>query len=252
MNVFQEMNLTWLQWFLANLCGVLIGFSKTGISGGRGCRQCRSWREYSAGKLPVGIILPMLIAGDLLAVKQYSKHAAWTYIRMLLPWTLGGLGLGLLVGSAINDGQFKAIIAGMVMVSLGIIFWLERRGEEAAIPKEWWFAAISGLAGGFATMVGNAAGPAMAIYLLSMRLPKYEFIGTGAWFFAILNLLKVPLQIIFWGTITFKTLTFNLALVPAIALGAFLGIWAVKKIPEKPFRITVMGLTAVAAIKLFF
>lgn len=251
MNIFQGIDLSPLQWFLANLCGVFIGFSKTGISG-VGMLAVPIMAGIFGGKASAGIILPMLIAGDLLAVKQYNKHAAWTYIWRLLPWTLAGLAGGLLVGSAINDAQFKAIIAGMVIVSLGIMFWMERRNEAAGIPKQWWFAALTGLAGGFATMVGNAAGPVMTIYLLSMRLPKYEFIGTGAWFFAIINLLKVPLQIIFWGTITFQTLTFNLILVPAILLGAVAGIWAVKKIPEKPFRFTVMALTAVAAVKLLF
>jgi uncharacterized protein len=251
MDIFQGMNLNQVQWVLSAISSILIGFSKTGFSGA-GTLAIPIMAAIFGGKASAGIVLPLLITGDLIAVKKYSKNAVWAFIWKLLPWTIGGLIIGLLVGSAINDAQFKAIIAGLVIVSLGIMLWMERRAEEKAIPNQWWFAAVTGLAGGFATMVGNAAGPVMMVYLLSMRLPKYEFIGTGAWFFAILNWLKVPLQVIFWGTITLKTLAFNLAMVPFIVLGAWLGIWAIKKIPEKPFRLTVMVLTAVTAIKLLF
>ena len=106
------------------------------------------------------------------------------------------------------------------------------------------------MAGGFTTMIGNAAGPVMTVYFLSMRLAKYDFIGTGAWFFALVNLTKLPLQIFFWGAITPTTLAFDALMLPALGAGALIGIWAVRHIPEKPFRIVVMALTVLAAGKL--
>lgn len=101
-------------------------------------------------------------------------------------------------------------------------------------------------------MIGNAAGPVMSIYFLSMMLPKNSFIGTGAWFFLIINLFKIPFHITIWKTIDLNSFTLDLAMFPAIMIGAFLGIKVVKIIPEKPYRIFIIVTTALAALKLFF
>ena len=100
-------------------------------------------------------------------------------------------------------------------------------------------------------MIGNAAGPVMALYLLSMRLPKNIYIGTGAWFFFIINLSKVPLHIWSWKTITAESFILDLFMIPAIATGAFFGIWLVKLLPEKAFRIIVIVTTLLSALLLF-
>jgi uncharacterized membrane protein YfcA len=100
-------------------------------------------------------------------------------------------------------------------------------------------------------MIGNAAGPVMALYLLSMRLPKNSYIGTGAWFFFIVNLSKVPLHIWSWKTITLNSFVLDVLMIPAIAAGAFLGIWLVKLLPERVFRIIIIATTLLSAVLLF-
>ena len=100
-------------------------------------------------------------------------------------------------------------------------------------------------------MIGNAAGPVMSLYLLSMRLPKNIFIGTGAWFFFIVNLSKVPLHIWSWRTITWPSFKLDLLMIPAITAGAFLGIWLVRLLPERVFRIIVIATTLLSALFLF-
>jgi uncharacterized membrane protein YfcA len=107
-----------------------------------------------------------------------------------------------------------------------------------------------GILGGFATMIGNVAGPIFAIYLLAMHLPKNQFIGTGAWFFLIINFSKFPLHIFIWKTIDWNTLSLDLVLLPAIALGAYLGIQLVKKISDKMYRTAVIVVTALSAFLL--
>ena len=99
-------------------------------------------------------------------------------------------------------------------------------------------------------MIGNSAGPVMAIYFLSMKLPKNSLIGTAAWFFMIVNLFKVPLHAIFWATITPATLLFDAAMIPAVALGALAGVRLVKLIPERPYRIFILVVITLAALKL--
>ena len=108
-----------------------------------------------------------------------------------------------------------------------------------------------GLLGGFATMIGNAAGPVMALYLLSMRLPKNSFIGTGAWFFFIVNWVKVPFSAKL-DLINAESLKLDTCLFPVIIIGAVVGIVLLKRIPQKLFRIIVLILAAAAALKLLF
>jgi uncharacterized protein len=102
------------------------------------------------------------------------------------------------------------------------------------------------------TMIGNAAGTVMSIYLLSMRLPKNTFIGTAAWFFMIINLLKIPLQVFFWKNISSATLVFDAFMLPAIAIGAFTGFRVAGRIPEKAYRIFVIVMTGLSSLMLFF
>ena len=132
-----------------------------------------------------------------------------------------------------------------------MLIWQDTRSQKKNIPESKWFAAVLGLMGGFATMMGNAAGPVMALYLLSMRLPKNTFIGTGAWFFFIVNVSKVPLHIWSWKTITPESFALDLMMIPAIALGAVFGIWLVRFFPERFYRVLVIATTLLSAILLF-
>jgi len=108
-----------------------------------------------------------------------------------------------------------------------------------------------GFAAGFTTMMANAAGPVMVIYLLAMRLPKIEFIGTSAWFFFVITWLKVPFSVTL-GLISWESLKLNLMMLPLIAVGAVGGILFVHRIPQKTFNAVVEILTIAAAIKLLF
>jgi uncharacterized membrane protein YfcA len=191
----------------------------------------------------------MLCIADVFAVRSYNRHAQWNFLVKLLPWTLLGIGIGVLVGDWISDEVFKEIMAIIIFICLGLMIWQDTR-KKIKIPEAWWFSAIVGLAGGFATMIGNAAGPIMAVYLLSMHLPKNSYIGTAAWFFLIINFLKLPLHAFIWDTITWPSLMLDLSMTPAIALGAFMGIYLVKKIPEKPYRIFIIVTTGLSALTL--
>jgi hypothetical protein len=131
------------------------------------------------------------------------------------------------------------------------MIWQDLRRQKVSVPGGWWFSAITGLAGGFATMIGNAAGPIMAVYLLTMHLPKNHYIGTAAWFFLIINVLKLPLHIGIWHTISTDSLLLNISMLPAIALGAGIGILTVQRIPERAYRVFIIGTTGVSALLLF-
>jgi len=240
--------LTFFEIVLVVISALLIGMSKTGISGA-GMAMIPIMAAIFGGKLSTGIVLPLLSMADIFAVVYYHRHANWIYILRLIPTTVVGIGIGIYVGDIISDQVFKDIMGVIVICSVGILIWRDIR-KEVRIPAGLAFPLMMGLAGGFTTMVGNAAGAIMALYLLSMRLPKNEYIGTGAWFFLIINLFKIPFHILIWETISFKTFSLDILLLPAIAAGAFLGIYIVKFIPEKAYRIFLLVTTALSALVL--
>jgi uncharacterized membrane protein YfcA len=183
---------------------------------------------------------------DLFAVRYYHRHANWRYLIKLLPSAMVGVLIATLIGNAIDDALFKQTMAVIIFVSLGIMIWMESANKEN-VPDFLWFAILMGTLGGITTMIGNLAGSVMALYLLSMRLPKNEYIGTAAWFFLIINVFKVPFHVWSWETITLDSFYLNLLSLPLIALGAYAGIKLVKRIRETHYRWLVIGMTGVAA-----
>ena len=238
-----------LQWFLFYICAVFIGMSKVGVPG-VSLIVVPTLAIIFGGKASTGVLLPMLMLADLFGVGYYHRHAEWKYLWKLLPWAFIGVGIALWVGEVVDDEWFKNIIAILVFVCIGLMLLKDRNKERNLFPDTWWFAAAMGVLGGFATMIGNVAGPIFAIYLLAMHLPKNSFIGTGAWFFLIINFSKFPLHVFIWETVSWSTLTLNITLLPGIAIGAFLGVWLVKKFSDKLYRTFVFIITALSAFLL--
>jgi uncharacterized membrane protein YfcA len=230
--------------------GICIGVSKTGINGISAVMIPLLALVFGARE-STGVVLPMFCFADLVAVIYYRRAAEWKYIVRLLPWALAGFGLALLVDRMVPARGFKALIGICIFAGLVVMFWNDRRGKDAAVPSAWWFSAIFGIMGGFSTMIGNAAGPIMSVFLLSVRLQKTSFVGTAAWFFMIINYLKVPLQYFVWHNITLKGLLFDVTLIPVILIGAALGILVVKKVSESHYRVIVYAMTIVSATLLF-
>ncbi|HBR30190.1 MAG TPA: sulfite exporter TauE/SafE family protein [Firmicutes bacterium] len=251
LDLLSVFNLSWWEWGLAILCALMFGFSRTAFNS-VSILAIPLMAAIFGGKTSSAIVLPLLIAGDLMAVKKYNTNTNWSYLLRLLPWSLGGLTIGVLVGNLVNDRQFTLIVGFSVLLCLVFMIWLERRGNAKPLPNPWWLGALIGLAGGFTTMIGNAAGPVINVYFLAMRLPKFEFIGTSAWYYLIVNLAKVPLQIFVWKAVTPSILAFATVMIPVILIGAVIGIKTVRRIPEKPFRMVVTALTGAAVLKLFF
>ena len=240
---------TLLQWLLLFLCASLIGMSKVGVPG-VSMIVVPVLAILFGGKASTGILLPILMMADWFGVGYYHRHAKWSYLWKLLPWAFVGVGIALWVGEVVNDVWFKNIIAIVVFICIGLMLWKDRRKGVTFFPDTWWFAASMGVLGGFATMIGNVAGPIFAIYLLAMHLPKNNFIGTQAWFFLIINISKFPLHIFVWKTISWESLKLDFMLLPGIALGAVFGVFLVKKIPEKTYRAFVIIVTALSAFLL--
>ena len=233
--------------FLASL---LIGMAKTGVQGA-GMLAIPLLALVFGARVSAGLILPTLILADILAVLYYRRHADWSILWRLFPWAGLGIMAGTWLGAGIDDATFARLMGFIICASLALMILLERADRER-LPRAPWITVLMGLAGGFTTMVGNLAGPIMALYLLSARLPKNVYIGTSAWFFLIVNLFKVPFHVLFWETISFSSLALNVAGLPMIALGAMTGIWIVKRFSENSYRWFIIATTALAALLMLF
>ncbi|QEK51663.1 sulfite exporter TauE/SafE family protein [Pedobacter aquae] len=228
------------------LVAFLVGMSKTGIHG-TSMLSVPVMAIYFGGQSSSGIILPMLIIADIFGVIYYHRHAEWSYLKKLFPWAAVGIILGTWVGTYINDSIFRAFMAVIIVLSVMVMIWMERTNREK-IPKHPAFAASMGIAGGFTSMIGNLAGTVMAVYFLSMKLNKNSFIGTTAWFFFVINVFKVPFHVFVWHTIHWDGFVLNLLTIPAILLGAYVGITVVKQLTDKTFRWFIIAITLLASV----
>ena len=244
-------DLTTLQWLTLAGAAFMIGLSKAGLKG-LGLVLVVLMAAAFPAKASTGLVLPMLIMADLMAVTYYRRDADWSYVWRLIPAAAVGVLLGVWIGEDLEDETFGNILAGIVIFGLVLLVWQERRPPSQHFIRHPLVSSFTGLAGGFTTMVGNAAGPVMAVYLLATRLPKREFIGTAAWFFLMINWIKVPFHIWSWETINWQSFRLNLFVLPVILIGFWIGIKIVAWIPEKAFRYFVMIVTAITALKILF
>jgi uncharacterized membrane protein YfcA len=239
---------TW-QWALALFAAALVGLSKTGISG-LGLLPVVLFAQIIPAKEATGLVLPLLCVGDVAAVLLYRRHALWQHLWRLFPWTALGVFAGYLALGRINEQQTRWLIGGIVLGLVALHLFRRWRGQAEATHAAW-FPPMIGVLAGFTTLVANAAGPLMVIYLLAMRLPKLEFMGTGAVFFMLLNWFKVPFMV-HLGLITPTSLGVNAVLAPVVIAGAWMGRKVLHRINQRIFENLALALSTLAALELIF
>ncbi len=245
--------MTAFQLAILAVSALLVGVNKSGIPG--------------LGMLPVillavafdlnpgfatGVMLLMICAGDIFAVSYYRRNADWKIVLRLLPYTMLGLALGFVTLRFLNRPEHLRILIGWIILLLAAVHLVRVAFfKHAPVPNHWAFSAVVGLAAGFTTQVANAAGPVMALYLLSMKLPKDRYVGTCAWFFMIMNWTKLPV-FCFEGRVTAAALRAVLPMLPLILIGAFLGVLFVKRAPQRFFEVIIEIIVIVSAVKLLW
>ena len=237
------------EWGLAIVAALIVGISKAGI-GGLGMLAVAIFAQLMPAKQATGMVLPLLCIGDIVAAASYRQHAKWKHIWRLFPWTAAGVVLGYFALDLVNERQAKLLIGGIVL-SLVVMHVIRRRFAGHETEHGSWFAPTIGVLAGFTTLVANAAGPLMAVYMLAMRLPKMDFVGTGAVFFLLLNFFKVPFML-HLGLINGDSFTLNLLLAPLVVAGAWFGRKLVMKIEQRSFENIALALSVIAGLKLLF
>ena len=236
-------------YLLAALGAFLLGVAKSGVKGIAVFIVILFVFAFGA-KASTGILMPLLIVGDIFAIIYYKKHAHWKYVFILIPWMILGVVLGTYFGELLDENSFKLGMATLILLTTLLLLYWERYPLKET-PSHWSFGSGLGILAGFTTMVGNLAGAVTNIYFLAMRLPKNVFIGTSAYVFFIINLFKVPFHVLVWETINYTSLLISLSFFPFLFLGLVVGVKLVARINDQNYRKLILLLTAIGSIVLF-
>lgn len=239
---------TW-EWVLAALAALVVGVSKAGI-GGLGMLAVVIFAQLMPAKQATGMVLPLLCLGDIVGAAVYWKHAKWHHLWRLFPWTASGVIIGYFALGRIDERQARWLIGGIIL-SLVALHLARRRFSGHEAEHGAWFPPTIGVLAGFTTLVANAAGPLMAVYMLSMRLPKMDYVGTGAVYFLLMNFFKVPFMVDL-GLINAESFSINLILAPFVLVGAWFGRKLVMRIDQRAFENIALTLSVLAGLKLLF
>lgn len=236
-----------LDWSVLVTAALLTGFAKTAV-GGIGAVATALFAAVLPARESTGALLPLLLAGDVIAVASYRKHADWATLVRLMPSVAVGVVVGAGFVARVDDAVMRRAI-GVLLVLLVALSVVQRvRGRAIAVRGRLATAAF-GSAAGFATMVANAAGPVTSIYLLAAGASMLGFLGTGAWFFLLVNLFKLPFSFAL-GLIDLGSLRLDVQLLPALAVGAVIGRLVIGRLDKAVFEVLVLVSTTVAGLNL--
>ncbi len=242
-------DLTPVDWILSALAAICIGMAKAGF-GGLGMLAILVMARVLPPRESTGAILPMLVLADVFAVRIYRQHAKGRLVLRMIPPALAGIVSGWLLMPYIPVQKFGLLIGWLTIVLIALVLVQKFAPRLMALAVEhpgiaWPF----GWLAGSTTMIANAAGPVMTIYLLACRLPKLQFVGTAAWFFFAINLLKVPFSASL-GLINGASLKLNLLLAPGVIAGICAGRWLLGKINQAVFEWLMIVFSLLGALRL--
>ena len=247
--------LTPLAWAALGLAAVTIGISKTALPGGS-ILAIALFATVLPARTSTAAMLLLLIVGDVFALITYRRHAHWPTLLRLAPAVLAGLLAGFAFLALAGDGIVRRAIGVILLVMIAITLWRrwrQNRAADAVVPAPGGLvlSGVYGTLGGFTTMVANAGGPVMSMYFLATRTPVQVFLGTSAWFFAIINLVKIPF-LAGLGLFEGQVLLMDAVLAPLVVLGALGGIRLARRMNQVLFDRIVIVLTIAGAVYLLF
>ncbi|HSX97980.1 MAG TPA: sulfite exporter TauE/SafE family protein [Streptomyces sp.] len=254
MNTMTLWHLSTAEFAALAFAALLVGFSKTAVSGANTV-SLAIFAAVLPARASTGVLLPILIVGDVLAVLTYRRHAHWPTLWKLFPAVGAGVVLGTLFLIRADDQIVRTSIGAILLLMAAVTIRRRRTVDtddepDAVTTRAGRVKARSyGVLGGFTTMVANAGGPVMSMYLLSAGFRKLGFLGTSAFFFLIVNVSKVPFSVGL-GLIDAHSLLLDAALALFVVPGAFLGKWAVNRINQKLFEQLVIAATIVGGLQL--
>ncbi|WP_423707915.1 sulfite exporter TauE/SafE family protein [Undibacterium sp. WLX3042] len=238
-------------WLVAAFAVLITGISKSGLGGALGGLAVPFLSLWISPRDAAAVMLPILIAMDMVGIRAWSGKADWRDLRVLIPGAIVGIVLGTLAFGVMSDRLVKGMI-GLIAVGFTLDRLLRHRGQattEQRPPRMFgWF---SGVGAGFTSTLAHAGGPPVMIYLLSWRQPRETFVATTVFFFSVINLAKLPFYIAL-GLFSIDTLTMSAILLPLVPAGVWIGMRLLTRIPERPFYLFATAALGLSGVKLLW
>lgn len=239
-----------VEFCIAAISAFLLGLTKAGIKG-IDVMVVIGFALVFGAKISTGVLMPLLMVGDLFAINYYKRHVHWPSILKLIPWMILGVLMGNYGGKSVPEYFFTYGMAAIILFSVIMMYYWDTK-KEHTVPTNKSFAASMGILAGISTMIGNLASAFSNIYFLAMRFQKNKFIGTAAWLFFITNLIKLPLHVFSWETVNQHSIQKSIVLVPFVIVGLIIGAYLVKRIQNDSYRKMILLFTALGGILLLF
>ncbi|NMG66536.1 TSUP family transporter [Azoarcus indigens] len=238
-------------WIVTIIAILLTGISKSGLGGALGGLAVPFMSMWISPHDAVAVVLPILIAMDLFGIRAWRGKADWSELRVLIPAAVLGILLGTLAFGVMSERMVKGAL-GLIAVAFALDRLLRRPGAAVAgegRPGAW--AWLCGAGAGFTSTLSHAGGPPLLIYLLGRKLPREVFVATSVFFFAVINMAKLPFYIGL-GLFSRESLLMSAILLPLVPIGVRLGMALLARIPERPFYLFATAMLGLSGFKLLW
>ena len=227
MSLLPSLHFSTLGWLAVTGGAFAIGLNKGGLTG-LGILPVLIFAIVFNARESTGFVLPLLIVGDICAIITYSRVVLWKIFWRLLPPALTGVVIGYFLMGRISSAAFGPMIGWLIIALIALQFLRSALGEKLDhFFESSSFGLFMGVLVGITTMIANAAGPVSTLYFLSVRLPKWNLIGTSSWLFFVINLCKVPFSAQL-GLTNAYSLSLGLVLAPLVMIGFVSGRYLVE------------------------
>jgi uncharacterized membrane protein YfcA len=242
--------LEWQTFSIAILAVLFIGISKAGFGGGLGMLTTPLCALAFPPKYAIGMLLPLLCAGDLVSMYFYRGQWEKRNLKYLLPGVIAGVILGISFVGRFSPRQLNIAI-GIIAVSF-VLFQLARDmifKLEGAFQPNHAVGVPCGVLTGITSTFAHGAGPVVAMFLVPQKLPKETFVATTVLVFFWVNWIKVPFFVAA-DVITWETLRMSLWFLPLIPVGVWIGVWLNRKFSPVWFQRIILILLLLAGLQL--
>lgn len=237
-------------WAVAVLAVFIVGLSKSGLVGSMGMVGVPLLALVMPARDATGMMLPVLISMDLIAIWIYRREANWHVLAIMLPGAVIGTLLGWALWSVVTDAEVLLAVGIItVLFMLDALLPIRKRLEGLPPSKPW--GVFWGTVAGLTSFVSHTGGPPFQIYTLPMRMTPTLYAGTTAFFFAIVNAMKLP-PFYFLGQLSVNNLELSAALIPVGWIGVGVGVFLVRRISTRAFYGIAYVLILLLGLKLLY
>jgi uncharacterized membrane protein YfcA len=237
-------------WTVAVLTVLIVALSKSGLLGSVGLVGVPLLSLVMPARDAAGMLLPLLLVMDAIAIWTYRRDANWHILWIMLPGALVGTLIGWLLWTVVTDAAVTLFV-GVVTLLFVVDAWFPIRKKLEGLPPSRPWGAFWGGAAGFTSFISHTGGPPFQIYVLPQKLSPVLYSGTSAFFFAIVNTAKL-IPYYFLGQINVANLEHDLVLAPVAIAGVVLGVFLVRRVSVKIFYNLAYGLVFILALKMIY